>query len=280
MNDQAQRLRQIFAVSNPKETAEKKIIAISSGKGGTGKTFIAVNLAYLFAHQNKKVLLVDFDINLASAEIVTNYNTEKNIVNFFNNEVLLDELIQKLSDKLHIIFANSGSSDFCYPNESQIAFFYRNLSSLLENYDYIIIDTGAGVNSYTLNILQKADFIFFVVTPEPTSVMDAYVLIKHFYSRNRLNNFAVVVNKAENESEGIETYKKLESALTNFLRVKVFYLGYVGISDQIHRSLVQQEILVENYPGSREFAELQTLQRNIEKFIQLYNSSQPDLKRS
>ncbi|MFA3783858.1 AAA family ATPase [Melioribacteraceae bacterium 4301-Me] len=277
MYDQAQKLRRIFANSVQNSVFPKKIISITSGKGGTGKTFLSVNLAHLFAKENKRVLLIDFDLNLASAEILMNHNTEKNIVDFFNNEILLEELIQKNNENLDVIFANSGTSNFYYPTETQINFFCNQLKERINDYDYIIIDTGAGVSPYTLNILERSDFIFFVITPEPTSVMDAYVLIKYFYRKKRINNFAVITNKVDSEIEGLETHNKLQSALTNFLKIKVPLLGCINLSSQVHQSLVHQEILVESSCDSKTAIELQNIKEKVEKFVQLYNSSQPNI---
>ena len=250
MIGQAKRLSELLSYETKKNIASNKTIAVTSGKGGTGKSFFILNLAYQLSLMGKRVLLIDMDSNLANIDVMLNITSEKTISDFLQNRVLLKELPTNIRQNLDVIFGDSGRLSLPEKRAEIIDYFVASLEKLENNYDKILIDTGAGVQWETLYLLSKIDFITLLINPDPTSVMDGYVLTKLLFNEYGKKEIGVVVNKCDNNDEGEISFKNLNTATTHFLKTKLSYIGTINFSSDVYKSIKQQVIFSEEYPES------------------------------
>lgn len=260
MVGQAERLYQINSLLNKSEHSNKsKIIAVTSGKGGTGKSFVASNLSVLLAHQNKKVLLVDLDINLSNQNVFFNISNRETLYHYLIHNCELQDTVFEYSDNLDIILGESGKLDHPSLNDSQVSRLFADLRKLNKKYDLIILDTSSGIERSTLEILLNSDEIFLVASSEPTSVMDGYVILKMLKSRGATNKINVIINKCLDEKDAVEAYDNLQKAANHFLKTNINYLGMVSFSKSVIQSIKDQNPLVlsdKNSTITRQFNEI------------------------
>lgn len=251
-----------------------KIFSFASGKGGTGKTVLALNLAYALSAQNKKVLLVDLDSNLSNVDIMLNIIAQKTIGDFYTSKKLLNDLITEYEPNLHIIFGDSGQVEYPLPKVELVRYFFSQMSRIEDNYDYIFLDTAAGANENLLTLLSSSDFVVMVTNPEPTAVMDAYVVLKFLKSRECTAEKLVIVNKTNDKLEGQMTFQNLLTATGHFLDEKLTFLGSISYSAEITKSIIAQKLLVKSSPGSRISKQMTNLSRKFTEIAQLANIKQ------
>lgn len=247
MIGQAKRLSELLNIETQNFAASNKTIAAASGKGGTGKSFFVLNLAFHLASLGKKILLVDLDSNLANIDIMLNISVEKSISDFLQNRVLIKELPQNVRPNLDVIFGDSGKINIPEKRREITDYLISGLEKLKKNYDKILIDTGAGVQSETLYLLSKIDVIALIINPDPTSVMDGYALTKLLLNKYGNKEIGVVVNKCDTREEGDISFKNLNTATTHFLKTELNYLGAVNFSNEVYKSIKEQVIFIEEY---------------------------------
>ena len=274
MKDQAEKLR-LYYIGNDDGGCQqyKKIFSFTSGKGGTGKTFLALNSAYALSRLQKKVLLIDLDFNLANLHLLLNVNPLSTINEFFLGKKMISDTITNLNGNIDAIFGEPGSSALPQLSDTQYTLLFSNIRKIAHNYDYILIDSGAGVNSSIINLLRRCDENIFVVTPEPTSVMDAYVLMKYLYQNSGKNLFPVVINKSRDEEDGVQTFEKLQTAVTHFLSTELVHLGSVNYSEEIRNSLLEQKLFINSNVLSPEAEQILTLAGRINEYHQMANNN-------
>ncbi len=271
MIGQARRIFELKKMENSGGDRPKKIYSFSSGKGGTGKTFVALNLAYSISLKGRKVLLVDLDPNLANLDIMMNIKPTATINEFYKGRSLLKEIIHKKSDYLHFIFGDSGRADFQRLKDDTIGYFFMQLSKIADNYDYIFLDTGAGASEDIIKILSHSDYAVFVTTPEPTSIMDAYVMIKLLCVNSIGMEKMVIVNKCNDEAEGRQAFQNLNSASYHFLREKLNCLGLIRYDSAVSRSIVNQKLFIEHNEESMITANFFKMIKNLDEFVHVAN---------
>ncbi|MBU1101668.1 MAG: AAA family ATPase [Bacteroidetes bacterium] len=271
MIGQAQRIAELKNLEGKKRDESKNIYAFSSGKGGTGKTFVSLNLAYSLSLKGRKVLVIDLDPNLANMDIMLDIKPTSTINEFYKGRSLLKEVITKRSDYLHFIFGDSGRADFQRLKDDTIAYLFMQLSKISNNYDYIFLDTGAGASEDVVKILANADFSVFVTTPEPTSIMDAYVMIKLLCVNSVDSEKLVIVNKCADESEGRQAFQNLNSASYHFLREKLNCLGTIRYDNAVSRSIINQKLFIENNDDSLVTTNFFKLIKNLDEYVHVAN---------
>ncbi|MCK9210189.1 MAG: AAA family ATPase [Ignavibacteriaceae bacterium] len=284
MNGQAervfelQRLEKRLAGQNlPRHS---KIFAFTSGKGGTGKTFLSVNMAFALSIMGKKILLVDFDCNFSNVHILMNVIATKTLSLFFLNKNLLPELITEVEPNLSVIFGDSGMQDFPKLSAGSIVNFFGQLRNLEHEYDFIFIDTASGTNKETLEILSQSDHTIVITSPEPTAVMDAYVVIKLLDGVGFTGEKNIVVNKSEDKNLADLTFLNLKTAVDHFLKTEIKFLGFAGNDAAVSRSIMAQTLLMKqtsNLPseaGSLITLQISELAANLIKYIHVANIKQ------
>lgn len=276
MNEQISRLIEIKRLErNSKKNSDTKIISVCSGKGGTGKSFLALNFGYKLSRLNKKILIVDFDFNFSNLHLMINEIAENPISNLFLQKSSLDELIFRYSENLHFIFGDSGSSEFPKLNNDLLEYFFIHLDYIANEYDYIILDSSAGADDLIIYQLSRSDINLIVASPEPTAVMDAYVLIKIINENLQQPKNFVVINKADNKEEGEQAFKNLNTAVNHFLKTEIILLGVVDYDRMVYKSIVNQELFAAVYPNSVASLEIDEVVHRFLKIAHVANSNQP-----
>jgi len=200
MIDQASGLRELVSRNDIRNS---KFITVASGKGGVGKTNFAVNFAYVLANEFKKrVLLIDADIGMANVHLFLGIEKGKNIKHLFMGEKI-EDVIQQAAG-FDVLAGFSGIEDFFDIEEVSIQTVINQLDLVSQKYDYIIIDTSAGIDEKVISFLRASYKSYIITTPEPTALMDAYALIKTLYNLYKYDSFKIIVNMCKNREEGEE----------------------------------------------------------------------------
>lgn len=261
--DQALTLKQMTTTMPEKAKGVSRVIAVSSGKGGVGKTNSVVNLAVAFAKQGKKVLLLDADLGLGNVDVLLGLAPRYNIGHVLRGEKSLEEILVDGPAGIKILPASSGIHELTDLDAEQRLVLCSYLEDLDLDMDLMIIDTGAGISSNVLFFNTAAQDIVVVVSPEPTSLTDAYALIKVLNKKHGERSFKVLVNQAKNDREAKEVYRKLSLAAERFLSVSVDYLGFVPFDANVQQAVVRQRAVTDLYPNSRASAGFSAVAREI-----------------
>lgn len=218
-----------------------RVITITSGKGGVGKTLTSLNLAFSLIYQGYKVLLLDGDLDLANIDIILKIVPKYNIRDFFKSSLNLDDIIIKTKYGLDIIAAGSGIKDITDLNldiKNSLNFI---INKLTKKYDYIIIDTPSGISNNVLLLNDIASDIFVITTLEPHATTDAYALIKTLSSNYNKLKFFLIINMVKFKGEGIKAFQKISEVSYRFLGVNLFYLGSVPQDDMIQYLIIKNK---------------------------------------
>jgi flagellar biosynthesis protein FlhG len=264
VNDQARQLRTSFqgerpAVAGPARAWRKgapsakesmprscRSIAVTSGKGGVGKTTISCSLAVALSFLNKKVCILDADLGLANIHIITGIAPKYNLSHLVNEERSLDEIISKGPANVDILPGASGIERMANLDPLRLELLLRKLRVLEERYDYLIIDTGAGIGKITTEFALKADMAVVIMAPEPASFTDAYAMVKVLYDRN-IGRLAMLLNMVSGDKEGKETFDMLNTLVVKFMRRPLDLAGMLPFDKQVPEMMKRQKMaLIEN----------------------------------
>jgi flagellar biosynthesis protein FlhG len=245
MTDQAEKLREIMRNRNDDYTSsdhKTRIIAVSSGKGGVGKTNIAINLALAYMQMGKKVVVMDADLGLANVNVVLGIIPKYNLYHLIRKQKKMKEIIQNTSYGIQIVAGASGFSKIANLSVEERNDFVGELQEL-SSADILIIDTGAGVSDNVLSFIAASDDVIIVTTPEPTAITDAYGIIKIIATEiDNLNlGLKLVVNRVKSVTEGKKVAERVINIAGQFLNLKVDYLGFVYDDDLVHNAVVKQK---------------------------------------
>ncbi|MEW9923864.1 MinD/ParA family protein [Clostridium butyricum] len=250
MLDQAEVLRKL-ADNDGKENQKNnisKIITVTSGKGGVGKSNFVVNLAITLQRSGKKVLIFDADLGMGNDDVLMGLYPKHNIFDIIFTDLTLKDIIIEGNEGVALIPAGSGLNKVHELTENERQLFLSKLSEL-DEFDYILMDTGAGVSRDILAFISASEELIIITTPEPTSLTDAYSLAKAADHFKLKDNAKVIVNKAFSKEEGIETFNKFNRAVTKFLNIKIEYLGYILDDRKLVQSVRAQKPFVNLYPN-------------------------------
>lgn len=253
--DQAERLRLIMQEKNgqsePHQRHEPRIMTISSGKGGVGKTNIAINLAIAFAEAGKKVVVMDADLGLANVNVILGIIPKYNLYHVIKKQKKLREILVDTQYGIQIIAGASGFSQLANLNEEERAAFVEGLKDL-SYADYIIIDTAAGVSQNVLTFLKGADDAIIITTPEPTAITDAYGIIKSITTEsNNGPSIKLVVNRVRTVMEGKKVAERVINIAGQFLNVKVNNIGFIFEDSVVQRAVIKQDPFYRSAPNSK-----------------------------
>jgi len=252
MSDQAQSLREMVRkqeyVGNKQQP---KVITITSGKGGVGKSLLTVNLALALHQLGLKVLIIDADFGLANIDVMLGMPARYNLSHLLNKEHAMSEIVQEWHEGIQFISGGSGLNELLQMNEEQLTQIIDNLLLLPAPIDMILCDTGAGVNDTVLRMAAASTETILVTTPEPTAILDAYALLKTLNQQKNMPTVRLIMNK-------VTSQKEAENAINSFLRITKKYLtqqqieplGSISFDNDMAKSIKQQIPLLISQPKS------------------------------
>lgn len=251
--DQAEQLRIIKA--NRQNRPMARVITVTSGKGGVGKSNLSINLAIQFRKMGKRVIILDADFGLANIEIMFGAVPKHNLCDLIYQGKNIKEIITWGPMEVGFISGGSGIAGMSNLSRDYLSYIIQNLTELDAIADVVIVDTGAGISDAVLEFLVASGEILLVTTPEPTSITDSYSLLKALYRHPRFNEsmtkVKMIANKVEKDSEGEILFTKLNAVVTRYLKIPMIYLGCVPQDTQVIKAVMQQKpVSIEN-PGSK-----------------------------
>ena len=227
-----------------------RVIAVTSGKGGVGKTNISVNLAASLSLAGQRVMLMDADLGLANVDVLLGLEPHFDLQHVISGEKSLDEIIVEGPLGIHVVPASSGVERMAELTSVEHASLISAFSELEQPIDVLIVDTAAGIADGVVSFAKACQEVIVVVCDEPTSLTDAYALIKVLSMRHGIKQFQILANMVKDESQGLILYEKLLNTTDRFLEVGLKYLGAVPFDEQLRQSVRAQKPVVEAYPRS------------------------------
>ena len=225
-----------------------KTIAITSGKGGVGKTNLTVNLGLALAQSGKRVLIFDADMGLANVDILFGYNCQHTILDVVDRKMDLQQILVDGPDGVKILPASSGVLKLERLSLSQLASLAQAMETLSNQFDILLIDTGAGMTESVLFFNTLADEVVLVTTPEPTALTDGYALIKVLATEHQVKKIVLVVNQAHSEDESANVFKKLAGICQKYTEIKLVFAGGLMKDTCLEKSVRARKPVLLNYP--------------------------------
>jgi len=228
-----------------------RVIAITSGKGGVGKSNIVANLGFVLSQLGKKVLILDADLGLGNLDVLLGLAPKYNLSHAITGAKTISEIVIEGPGKVKILPAPSGIQELSDLTDEQKTRMLTALDLLINSVDLFLIDTGAGISSNVMHFNSSAQEIMVVVSPEPTSITDAYALMKVLSLDYSRKHFKLVVNLARSPKEATEVYRQLELVADRFLDIKIEYMGHVLIDENVKRGVRLQKTVSEIHPDTK-----------------------------
>ncbi len=273
--DQAEQLRKMVQQTESKPKA--RVITVTSGKGGVGKTNISINLAIQLTRLGKRVVVFDADFGLANIEVLLGVRPQFNLADMMFRGKDLTDIITQGVEGISFISGGSGIQELASMNREQVMFLTSRLIALDKFADIIIVDTGAGISDSVLEFVLASTEVLLIATPEPTSITDAYALLK---ALNRKKEFVkedtsikMISNLVKNDAEGQNVYEKMSVVSDKFLHIPINYLGPVPMDEQITKAVMRQKpvsVLNPDAPSSKAIKQI------AEKLLELDGAENAD----
>lgn len=269
--DQAEQLRNIIKKQNKREHLAR-VITVTSGKGGVGKSNVSLNLAIQLSRLHKRVVVLDADFGLANVEVMLGIRPQYNLADMMFRGKDLKDIISPGPENIGFISGGSGLRELTNLDKDQIQSLVRMMYELDNLADVVVIDTGAGISNTVIDLVLASSEVLLVATPEPTSITDAYALLKTLCRHEEFYENAMkihmVANRAHSYQEGKELFNKLDAVVEKFLKLKMEYLGYIPYDEKLPKSVMRQQPVSIAYPNaasSRALFELAMLLENGEE---------------
>jgi len=238
------------AIQNNTELAPCKTIAITSGKGGVGKTNVTTNLAISLSQQGEKVCIFDADTGLANINIVMGINPDYTLEDLVNGDKSIDEILLEGPAGIQIVPAASGVANYTDLEPEKQTRIIEALETLEKRFDYLLIDTAAGIGKDVTNFIASAQYVTLVISTEPTSLTDAFALLRVLKRKNIKKPIHVLVNMVLNYANSMEVFNRFEAAVNKYLKIKVNYLGYIIDDHSVKESISKQRPVILQRPDS------------------------------
>ncbi len=252
--DQAANLRNL--IKSHQLTVKRpnaRVITVTSGKGGVGKTNVSVNLAINFTRQGKRVVIFDADFGLANIEIIFGVSPKYSLFDMIYNQMSITDILTDAPFGIEFISGGSGIQEMVNLSKEEYQYMIQRLNELDSLADIIIIDTGAGISDTVLDFISASNEVIVVTTPEPTAVTDAYATLKSMKKREadfQNKHVNLLVNKVSSEADGLEIYNKLNKVTERFLGIKLNNIGFLPYDRLLERAVIEQKPVSILYPKS------------------------------
>lgn len=245
-----------------------QVIAVTGGKGGTGKTNIAVNLAQALANQGKRTLLLDADLGMANVDVLLGLKTVHTLCDVLNGMCRLEDIMITVSDNLQVIPAASGSKQLADMGQQECAGLVRAFSDLKHPLDFLLVDTATGVSESVASFCRAATEVLVVLCNEPASIRDSVAQIKLFSSEYGVTRFRVLANRVESAYEAQALFQDVISRFTDNHNPQISFAGYIPNDENLRKAVAQHQVVVDACPQSRAAMAFKNLAHRVAEWPQ------------
>ena len=228
-----------------------KVIAVTGGKGGVGKTNVSVNLSLAMADMGHRTVLMDADLGLANVDVLLGLRPQRTIADVLDGECGLQDVMLSVNDNLRIVPASSGTQEMTALSPHEHAELIHAFNSVANDVDVLVVDTAAGISDSVISFIKAAQEVLVVVCDEPTSITDAYALIKLLNRDYRMTRFRVLANMVRSEQEGRNMFGKLLTVTDRFLDVTLQYVGSIPYDENVRKAVQRQVAVLQAFPKSK-----------------------------
>lgn len=227
-----------------------QVFSVTSGKGGVGKTNIICNLAVELGRRGQRVLLIDCDLGLANVDIVMGFKPKATLFQLLEGEATLEEVLIEGANNVTVLPATSGIREMTRITDEQFLSLMTSLDTVQRDFDVVLLDTGAGIGDNVLYFNTAAQEILVVSTPEPTSITDAYAIMKVLSTSYQVKKFNLLVNRARSRKDAVKVYRYLTTVADQYLDVAIDYFGHVVADDAVSSAVMERKTFLEAYADS------------------------------
>ena len=241
-----------------------QVIAVTGGKGGVGKSNVSVNLSIALAELGRRVVLLDADLGLANIDVLLGISAKQNISNVLSGDCTLTDVLVTGPHGIRIIPAASGTQAMASLTPREHAGLIQAFSTIADQLDVLLVDTAAGISDSVVSFIKASQEVIIVLTDEPTSITDAYALIKLLNRDHGLFRFRVLANMVKTSQDGHNLFAKLTKVTDRFLDVALQYVGSVPYDESVKRSVQRQRAVIDIYPRSKAAIAYKSLAKKID----------------
>ena len=250
-----------------------KVLAVTSGKGGVGKTFVSANLAAALAKRGYRVLVLDADLGLANLDVVLNLYPKITLHDVFTGKARLEDAILPAPGGFSVLLAGSGMVEYSRLTPEVRDEFLRIVNGLVPHYDVVLLDTGAGISDVVLFAVSMASEVLMVATPEPTSLTDAYATIKVLVGQQQRQTVRVIINQATRPGSGQAITNQLQQVLDRFVvtdpgrPIRLIHMGDIPVDSEVRQAIMRRQLLMQATPGCPAGQAISQLASQLEKTV-------------
>jgi flagellar biosynthesis protein FlhG len=249
------------------------VVAVTSGKGGVGKTFVSANLAAALSRRGLRVLVLDADLGLANLDVVLNLYPKVTLHDVFTGKAKMEDAIVKAPGGFSVMLAGSGMVEYSRLTPEVRDDFLRIMGGLVPHYDIVLLDTGAGISDVVLFAVSLASEVIVVATPEPTSLTDAYATIKVLVGQQKRQTIRMLVNQTARLGDGRAITVQLQQVLDRFVSsepgrpIKLVHLGDIPADPSVRQAIMRRQLLIQSTPGSPAAMAVTQIAQKIEETV-------------